>query len=421
MRPLRWAVLVAVTLTTPMFAAVRLTYDLGGKATPVIWPASAFPLRYTVDRRVADKIGVDTVDRAFNAWTTVPDANITFRDTGVSDGMEPGQNGVNSVTLMDGLFQGQGFIAVTTNWYDTNGSMTEADIQIDSSMVGTTYPALATIEHEVGHFLGLDHSPVLSAVMYPYVCKNKPAILDSDDRIAIAAVYPKVDPTSAGATLSGRVTADGSGVFAAQVVALNEEGEPVATALSDSTGDFNLEGVPAGTYRIYAEPLDGPVQPANLDGIYRGAKVTSFPTRFVAGGPLTVKNGSVYGNLAIDAGGPPVTLNPKYVGLASSPNGTDFALTAATVAMKPGTTVTLAIGGDGFTSGMTTFEVLNPLVQRTSDFHYGANYVYATFQIAPDVTSGSASVLVTSGNDTAALTGAIRIDGGAPRGRAVRH
>jgi hypothetical protein len=403
-----------------MFAAVRLTYDFGGKATPVAWPASAFPLQYTVDRRVADKFGIDTIDRAFSAWTSVPDANITFHDNGVSDVARAGQDGVSTVTMLDGLFKDQGFIAVTTNWYDTNGSMTEADIQIDSSQVGTTYPALATIEHEVGHFLGLDHSPVLSAVMYPYVCKNSPSALDSDDRIAIAAVYPKVDPTSAGATLTGRIIADGSGIFAAQVVAVNDQGEPVATALSDSTGDFVLEGVPDGTYRVYAEPLDGPVQPSNLDGIYRGAKVTSFATRFVAGAPMTVKSGSVYGNLVVDASGPPVQLNPKYAGLATSPSGSDVSLTAATVSVKPGSTVTIAIGGDGFTSGMTTFQVLNPSVKRTSDFRYGANYVYATFQVGLDATGGSSSVLVTSGNDTAALTGAVRIDG-SPRARAVRH
>ena len=420
MRPLRWVVLIAAILTTPIFAAVRLTYDFSGKAIPVAWPSRAFPLQYSVDRRVADRFGIDTVDRAFGAWTAVPDSNITFHDTGVSDSAHAGQDGVSSVSMLDGLFKDQGFVAVTTNWYDTNGSMTEADIQIDSSQVGTTYPALPTIEHEVGHFLGLDHSPVLSAVMYPYVCKNSTANLDSDDRIAIAAVYPKVDPTSAGATFTGRVTADGSGIFAAQVVAVNDHGEPIATALTNSTGDFILEGVPDGTYRVYAEPLDGPVQPANLDGIYRSAKVTSFATRFVAGAPIAVKSGSVYGNLVIDAGGPPVRLNPKYAGLASSSSGTDLALTAATVSVKPGTTVTLAIGGDGFTSGMTTFEVLNPSVKRTSDFHYGANYVYATFQVLADATTGSSSILVTSGNDTAALTGAVRIDGVA-RTRATRH
>src|SRR5436305_1079634 len=191
MRPCRSAVLLAITLTIPlaipMSGAVRLTYDFSGKATPVAWPASAFPLQYTIERRLANAYGVDVVERAFSAWTSVPDANITFRDNGISDGTQAGQNGVSSVTVLDDLFKDQGFIAVTTNWYDKSGSMTEADIQVDPTLVGSTYPALATIEHEVGHFLGLDHSPVLSAVMYPYVCKTSPSNLDSDDRIAIAA------------------------------------------------------------------------------------------------------------------------------------------------------------------------------------------------------------------------------------------
>jgi matrixin len=419
MRPLRWAVLIAVILTSPLFAGVRLTYDMNGKVTPVAWPASAFPLQYTVDRRAADKYGVELIDHAFAAWTTIPDANVTFRDTGVSEVLKGGQDNVSSVTLIDGLFKDQGFIAVTTNWYDRNGTMTEADIQVDPALVGTSYPAMATIEHEVGHFLGLDHSPVLSAVMYPYVCKNSPSNLDSDDRIAISSVYPKGDPTADGATLTGRIIADGSGVFAAQVVAVNDRGVPVATSLSNSTGDFILEGVPSGSYRVYAEPLDGPVQPANLDGVYRGAKVTSFATRFVSMSPMRIDSGNVYGNLVIDTSGAPVHLNPKYCGITGA-NAADLSLSSATAVAKPGTTVTLAIGGDGFTSGMTTFEVLNPSVKRTSDFRYASNYVYATFQVAPDAPGGSSTLLVTSGNETAALTGALRVDG-VMRTRSVRH
>jgi hypothetical protein len=418
MRPLRWAVLIAVIITSPLFAGVRLTYDMSGKVTPVAWPASAFPLQYTVDRRAADKYGVDLIDRAFGAWTTIPDANVTFRDTGVIDGVKAGQDNVSSVSLLDGLFKDQGFIAVTTNWYDRNGTMTEADIQVDPAMVGNSYPAMATIEHEVGHFLGLDHSPVLSAVMFPYVCKSSPSSLDSDDRIAIASVYPKGDPTADGATLTGRIVADGGGVFAAQVVAVNDRGVPVATSLSNSTGDFILEGVPSGSYRVYAEPLDGPVQPGNLDGVYRGAKVTSFSTRFVSVSPMRIDSGNVYGNLVIDTSGAPVRLNPKYCGIGAT--SSDLSLSSATAVAKPGTTVTLAIGGDGFTSGMTTFEVLDPSVKRISDFHYASNYVYATFQIAADAPAASSSVLVTSGNENAALTGALRVDG-VVRTRAARH
>jgi len=91
--------------------------------------------------------------------------------------------------------------------------------------------------------------------------------------------------------------------FAAQVVAVNDRGEPIATALTDAGGDFVMQAVPAGTYRVYAEPLDGPVDPRNLAGIWRDAKVTSFGTHFADGAPLRVENGKVYGNLMINNAG----------------------------------------------------------------------------------------------------------------------
>ena len=47
------------------------------------------------------------------------------------------------------------------------------------------------VDHEMGHVLGLDHSAVLSSVMYPYIGNGTSVALDSDDRVAIGAAYPK--------------------------------------------------------------------------------------------------------------------------------------------------------------------------------------------------------------------------------------
>jgi len=68
---------------------------------------------------------------------------------------------------------------------------------------------------------------------------------------------------------------------------------------------------------------------------------------------------------------------------------------------------------------MTTFEIPNPAIRRMTDFSYGSNYVYATFSVSPTMPPGSVAVLVKSGNDTAALTGALRVVA-TSRGRAVR-
>src|SRR5438874_3318274 len=205
MSTLRKALLPAIVLVAmPAFASVRLTYQLYGTAVPVAWPPSAFPLRYSVDRKVNDAFPAGLVDRAFNAWTAIPDARLSFTSAGVVN-VQAGKDGQNSVTFVDDLFSGQNFLALTTNWYDDTGHMTEADIQIDPSVVANHYNLQLLVEHEVGHLLGLDHSAVLSSVMYPFVGHSGGASLDSDDVVAISSLYPKGDPTATGATLSGRV------------------------------------------------------------------------------------------------------------------------------------------------------------------------------------------------------------------------
>ena len=90
------------------------------------------------------------------------------------------------------------------------------------------------------------------------------------------------------------------------------------------------------------------------------------------------------------------------------------------VTMRTGQTMSVVVGGDGFTSGMTTFEVMSPGVQRVSDFRYAGNYAYADFSVTSEAHAGSAVILVHSGNESATLTGALRIDAPA-RSRAVRR
>jgi len=403
---------------TPAFAAVHLMYVVNGTLVPVAWPSSAFPIRYVVDSRVNSAFPKGVIDRALNEWTTVTDARITFQSADVVSGAKAGRDGRNSITFIEDLFKDQNFLAVTTTWCDDTGHLAEADIQVDPSVVPGGYNLQLLVEHEVGHLLGLDHSGVLSSVMYPFVGRGGLATLDSDDRVAVANLYPSVDPAIGGATLTGHVNGDNGGIFAAQVVALNDNGEPIATALTDQQGQFELDGIPPATYRLYAEPLDGPVCLQNLSGIWQTAKNSTFPTHFADAGPLRVEAGRYYGNLIINSPGT-TTLNPKWIG-AFSPGTSSISLAAMPLVITPGQTVNIAVGGDGFISGMTTFEIPNSSFRRTSDFSYSGNYVYATFSIASDAPSSSLAVLIKSGNESAALTGAIRMLG-QPRARVVRR
>jgi len=409
LRKLFLTVTIAAIASAPAFGAARLTYFNNGVLIPVAWPDSSFPVRYAIDRRVTQVIPqvASLLDRAAKDWAAMPDSSLSFQSLGIVDGASAGKDGRNTISITDDLFADQKFIAMTTNWYDESGRIIEADMEIDPMAVSGGYNLQQLVDHEMGHVLGLDHSAVLSSIMYPYIGSGNTVTLDSDDRIAISGAYSKTKPAS-GATLEGRVYSNDGGIFAAQVVAENDEGEPVATALSDKNGNFSLQGVPAGTYRIYAEPLDGPFNLQNLSGAWQGAKVTSFPTQFAGGGALRVENGRIYGNLNVDGTGV-VRLNPKYIGAWAE--GTDgVSLQAMPVTLRAGSTITLGIGGDGFTSGMTTFDIPNSGFHRVSDFKWAGNYVSATFQVDSSMPGGSLVVMVKSGNESAALTGALRIE-----------
>jgi len=412
--------LLSLMVAASAFAGASLTYTLSTGTQPVSWPAKAFPIHYQIDKRVANVVAqpATVIDRAFGEWSDVADTSLSFTDDGVVDNAIAGHDGRNTVSVLDDLFKNQNYIALTTNWCDDYGHMTEADIQIDP-VEAKKYNAQQLIAHEAGHFLGLDHSAVLTSVMYPYVGSGPVTPLDSDERVQIATMYPKLDPTLSAATLMGKVTGDDGGIFAAQVVAIDGHGNAVASALTNESGDFVMRGVPAGAYRIYAEPLDGPVESSNLSGFYRAAKLKAFPTRFLPGPPLQVENGKVYGNLIVNSNGV-ARLNPIWIGLCGA-NGVDTTLSANAVNVRAGQSVTLAVAGDGFISGLTKFEVLSPNFRRTSDFRYAGNYVSATFAIDPMTPSGSAVILVSnSASEEATLTGALRVEG-TQRTRVVRR
>ena len=404
-------VLLALVLAAPAFTSTRLTYEIQGTPTALAWAPTSFPLPYQVDQRLvqARPNAQLLVDGAFDAWSNLPETNIQFENRGATNQVSGNSAGRIVISLADDLFKGQGALAMTTYSFDRNtGHFTDADIMVDPSLLTGNFNLQMALQHEIGHVLGLDHSGVISAVMYPFLSNGNASLsFDSDDRIGIATTYPKSDPTLNGATLTGRVMGSTGGIFGAQVVAVSDTGEPVATALTDATGEFALAGIPAGAYRIYAEPLDGPVDPNALRGTWRHANAASFPTQFFGDAPLVVESGRVYGNLIVTAAGG-MGLNPKWIG-ACPASSTSLNLGTTPLTVSAGQSVKLAVGGDGFTSGMTQFEVLNPGFRRVGDFQYASNYVTAQFQVSPDATPGSAVVLVRSGNDVATLTGALRV------------
>ena len=112
--------------------------------------------------------------------------------------------------------------------------------------------------HEIGHMIGLDHSGIAHAVMYPYGDTSLIGIhrtLWTDDVIGAGYLYPGPAVAAYGSGIEGYVNVDGVGVFAAHVEALDSTtGDVVTDTLTDPSGNYRLR-VFDGTYHVYVQPL----------------------------------------------------------------------------------------------------------------------------------------------------------------------
>lgn len=238
------------------------------------------------------------MQQSFAAWQEVPTAYIAFTYLGTTT-IPASTTDRNNVILYDasgttiGAPAGAGVIAITRVQWNENGNITDADIVFNgrdfefSAEENNTPSGLVDLQdvmtHEIGHLLGLDHTPLVGAptvrpTMNPFNTASAPRIgrtLEHDDRAGVTALYAQGNAT--GGIAGQIVKPDGSGAFGVHVV-VYQPGTSVfvASGLSGSTGSmgpggdgrYEILGLPPGDYQVAIEPHHASISHANFSGIF---------------------------------------------------------------------------------------------------------------------------------------------------------
>lgn len=206
-------VICAIAVGVLATAGVQ-AYVLSGKK----WASS--PITYYVNPANPQGLSASSVIAAIQqgagAWSTQSRANVALSYGGTTNVSTVQYDGLNIVTFR----AGSGPFAYTTYWFDGSNRLLDADMAIYTD-TATWYTGTsgcsgngAYIEdvttHEFGHVLGLDHSSVGTATMYPSAnyCATTLRDLDPDDISGVEALYPPVgNPPAAPSNLTGATSA----------------------------------------------------------------------------------------------------------------------------------------------------------------------------------------------------------------------
>jgi hypothetical protein len=279
---------------------------------------------------------------------------------------------------------GSGTVALTPVWFNSSGSIVDADILFNGSGFDfTTSAQFASFDvqdvgaHELGHLLGLDHSGWAGATMYPYVDTSVilHRSLSRDDVLGLRDAYP----AQAFATISGTVrrASNNSLVLGAHVVARDSNGRSAAAALTDDDGDFVLRALAADTYEIYASPLDFPVSAGNLGS---GHTVqTDFESTIFGSYAVTASQSLSIGDVLVD----------PDVALRLGGNADPYPLRC-----PAGATAAHLLRGAGLTAG-STLTASDPNV-TLSNISWLTNQVQVDVDVLPGAAAGHFDVMVTN-------------------------
>ena len=159
-----------------------------------------------VNQDMSQQSAIAAFQAAAANWWEQSSANVQLAYAGTTTGSSLVNNGKNEVFFRNASKGSTG--AETYWWYGSDGKLLDADMIIydagfkffpgsSGCASGIYLEDIAT--HEFGHALGIQHSSLTSATMYPTIpswCSQSWRVLDADDIAAVRKAYPATTVTT---------------------------------------------------------------------------------------------------------------------------------------------------------------------------------------------------------------------------------
>lgn len=378
---------------------------------------------------------VNAIRACFDQWQNVPGCKVRFEFAGMiaPQGLDTRYDNTNVVFWTKKSLRVNGGTEDLTNrraWtsvtFASDGSIVDADIVLNGVQFqwftdanNTTSQAQfieSIVSHEIGHFLGLDHTPAGAATVVDGGNGiNTNSGLSADEIAAARYLYP--DGVTKWGVIRGTVRRNGAGILGAAVVAEDSAGNIAGATITQSSGSYALYSLPPGTYQVRVTPLD-PSTASSFASLFRcsdvAADYSQGVTSFLATSNLTVtlQAGETRAqDLNVVAAEPPFRISslsqPTQLDIvtvtryaASMKLGqSNYFIGVSSASLQAGST--LSVTGDGLTIGPTAF-----YPDRVAP---GLNSLVAPISVSSNATPGLRTLVVSQGTNLAYANGYLEI------------